>query len=1684
MWWFLALYTYISLSFNQWVWLYHYILTYLFHSISGCGYITIYLHISFIQSVGVVISLYTYISLSFNQWVWLYHYILTYLFHSISGCGYITIYLHISFIQSVGVVISLYTYISPAVSHWVVVFHIYTLTFHLQWVTGWMFLVIYTEISHSVSHWVGVSHYRLYTDISPSVSHWVGVSRYILTFHLQWATGWGFLAIYTDISPSVSHCVGVSCYIHWHFTFSEPLGGGFSLYTLIFHIQWVTGWGFLAIYTDISPSVSHWVGVSRYIYRYFTFSEHLGGGFSLYIQICHLQWASGWGFLAIYTAISSSVSHLVGVSRYIHWHFTFCEHLGGGFSLYVQIFHLKWASGWGFLAIYTDMSPSVSIWVGVSRYIYCYFIFCQPLGGGFSLYTLTFHLLWATGWGFLAIYTDISPSVSIWVGVSRYIYRYFTFSEHLGGGFSLYIQICHLQWASGWGFLAIYTAISSSVSHLVGVSRYIHWHFTFCEHLGGGFSLYIQIFHLQWASGWGFLAIYTDMSPSVSIWVGVSRYIYCYFIFCQPLGGGFSLYTLTFHLLWASGWGFLAIYTDISPSVSIWVGVSRYIYRYFTFSEHLGGGFSLYIQICHLQWATGWGFLAIYTDISPSVSHCVGVSCYIHWDFTFSEPLGGGFSLYTLIFHIQWVTGWGFLAIYTDISPSVSHWVGVSRYIYWHFTFCEHLGGGFSLYIQICHLQWASGWGFLAIYTAISSSVSHLVGVSRYIHWHFTFSEPLGGGFSLYILTFHLLWASGWGFLAIYTDISPSVSIWVGVSRYIHWHFTFSEHLGGGFSLYTLTFHLQWATVWGFLAIYTDISPSVSHWVGDSRYIHWYFTFSESLGGGFSQYTLTFHLQWATGWGFLAIYTDISPSVSIWVGVSRYIYRYVTFSEHLGGGFSLYILLFHLLSATWWGFLAIYTDISPSVSIWVGVSRYMYRYFTFSEHLGGGFSLYIQICHLQWASGLGFLAIYTAISSSVSHLVGVSRYIHWHFTFCEHLGGGFSLYILTFHLLWASGWGFLAIYTDISPSVSIWVGVSRYIYSEHLGGGFSLYILLFHLLSHFTFTFCEHLGGGFSLYIQIFHLQWASGWGFLAIYTDISPSVSIWVGVSRYIYCYFIFCQPLGGFSLYTLTFHLLWASGWGFLAIYTDISPSVSIWVGVSRYIYRYFTFSEHLGGGFSLYIQICHLQWATGWGFLAIYTDISPSVSHCVGVSCYIHWDFTFSEPLGGGFSLYTLIFHIQWVTGWGFLAIYTDISPSVSHWVGVSRYIYWHFTFCEHLGGGFSLYIQICHLQWASGWGFLAIYTAISSSVSHLVGVSRYIHWHFTFSEPLGGGFSLYILTFHLLWASGWGFLAIYTDISPSVSIWVGVSRYIHWHFTFSEHLGGGFSLYILTFHLLWASGWGFLAIYTDISPSVSHWVGVSRYIYWHFTFCEHLGGGFSLYIQIFHLQWASGWGFLGIYTAISPSVSHLVGVSRYIHWHFTFSEHLGGVSHYIHWYFTFSESLGGGFSLYTLTFHLQWASGWGFLTIYTAISSSVSHWVGVSRYIYRYFTFSEPLGGGFSLYTLTFHLQWASGCGFLTIYTAISSSVSHWVGVSRYIYRYFTFSEPLGGGFPLYILTYPSVSHRVSVSRYIYLHILQWVTGCRFLAIYTYISPISLCVGDSNYIYFNDENTQQRQWVYCW
>ena len=368
--------------------------------------VMIYLGLSFIKPLAGIFSLYIYVNISFIRSLCggFLLYILTYLFHSISGCGYITIYLHISCSEPLGGGFSyIYTDISPSVRHLVRVSH----------------YRLYTEISPSVSHWVGVSHYRLYTDISPSVRHWVRVSHYRL---------------YTEISPSVSHWVGVSHYIHWHFTFSEPLDGGFSLYTLTFHLQWATWWGFLTIYTDISPSVSHWVGVSHYIHWHFTFSESLGGGFSLYTLTFHIQWVTGWGFHTIYTDISPSVSHWVGVSHYIHWHFTFSEPLGGGFSLYTLTFDIQWATGWGFLAIYTDISHSVSHWVGVSHY---------------------------------RLYSDISPLVSIWVRVSRHIYCYFIFSESLGGGFSLYIH-WHFTFSEplGGGF-SLYTLTKQAQLNIV-----------------------------------------------------------------------------------------------------------------------------------------------------------------------------------------------------------------------------------------------------------------------------------------------------------------------------------------------------------------------------------------------------------------------------------------------------------------------------------------------------------------------------------------------------------------------------------------------------------------------------------------------------------------------------------------------------------------------------------------------------------------------------------------------------------------------------------------------------------------------------------------------------------------------------------------------------------------------------------------------------------------------------------------------------------------------------------------------------------------------------------------------------------------------------------------------------------------------------------------------------------------
>ena len=289
----------------------------------------------------------------------------------------------------------------------------------------------------------------------------------------------------------------------------------------------------------------------------------------------------------------------------------------------------------------------------------------------------------------------------------------------------------------------------------------------------------------------------------------------------------------------------------------------------------------------------------------------------------------------------------------------MSNWVGISRYIYLYISFNEQLGG-----------------------------------VSRYIYLYISFNEQLGGGFSPDILVYLFQWATGWG-----------------VSRYIYLYISFNEHLGGGFSLYILVYLFQWATGWGFLAIYTCISLSMSNWVGVSCQIYLYISFNEQLGGGFSPDILVYLFQWATGWGFLARYTCISLSMSNWVGVSRYIYLYISFNEQLGGGFSLYIL-----------YISFNEQLGGSFSLYILV--YLFQWAT-----GWGFSLYILVYLFQWATGWGFLAIYTCISLSMSNWVGISRYIYLNISFNEQLGG-----------------------------------VSRYIYlyisfNEQLGGGFSLYIL-------------------------------------------------------------------------------------------------------------------------------------------------------------------------------------------------------------------------------------------------------------------------------------------------------------------------------------------------------------------------------------------------------------------------------------------------------------------------------------------------------------------------------------------------------------------------------------------------------------------------------------------------
>ena len=168
--------------------------------------------------------------------------------------------------------------------------------------------------------------------------------------------------------------------------------------------------------------------------------------------------------------------------------------------------------------------------------------------------------------------------------------------------------------------------------------------------------------------------------------------------------------------------------------MSNWVGISHYIYLYISFSEQLGGDFSLYILVYLFQRATGWGFLTIYTCISLSKSNRVGISHYIYLYISFSEQLGGDFSLYILVYLFQRATGWGFLTIYTCISLSKSNWVGISHYIYLYISFKEQHGGDFSLYILVYLFQRATGWGFLTIYTCISLSVSNWVGISHYIY--------------------------------------------------------------------------------------------------------------------------------------------------------------------------------------------------------------------------------------------------------------------------------------------------------------------------------------------------------------------------------------------------------------------------------------------------------------------------------------------------------------------------------------------------------------------------------------------------------------------------------------------------------------------------------------------------------------------------------------------------------------------------------------------------------------------------------------------------------------------------------------------------------------------------------------------------------------------------------------
>ena len=145
--------------------------------------------------------------------------------------------------------------------------------------------------------------------------------------------------------------------------------------------------------------------------------------------------------------------------------------------------------------------------------------------------------------------------------------------------------------------------------------------------------------------------------------------------------------------------------------------------------------------------------------------------------------------------------------------------------------------------------------------------------------------------------------------------------------------------------------------------------------------------------------------------GVSRYYTYLSPSTSLWVGISLiyllqcvsrwefffiYLYIHISFTESLVGGFSLYRPLLTLLSPSfrrWVGIFALYTYTSSSDAGW-GFSLFIYIYNSFSESLGGRLSLYI----LTYLLNL------------------VSRSVYLHISFSEPLGGVFSLYIFTYLL--------------------------------------------------------------------------------------------------------------------------------------------------------------------------------------------------------------------------------------------------------------------------------------------------------------------------------------------------------------------------------------------------------------------------------------------------------------------------------------------------------------------------------------------------------------------------------------------------------------------------------------------------------------------------------------------